>query len=215
MARDPFWNHNTHYHPLALRHASSASSALDVGCGEGLLVRRLRAAGVPHVTGVDLDPAQVARATGGPGIAYLAGDVLDVPDGQFDLVTCFATLHHLGLDDGLTRLAALTAPGGRLVVVGLAAVHTPVDAVASVSAVPVAQVVDRIRGTWDHGSPMTDPVDGYGEVRRAAAVILPGARWRRRLYWRYSIEWRQARSSGGRSPSRPAGRAARARRRPR
>ena len=97
-----------------------------------------------------------------------------MPDGEFDLVTCFATLHHLDLEAGLTRLAALTAPGGHLVVVGLAAVRTPVDAAASVAAVPVAQVVDRVRGTWDHGSPVADPVDGYGDVRRAARAILPG-----------------------------------------
>jgi predicted TPR repeat methyltransferase len=28
-------------HPLALRHAARARSALDVGCGDGLLSRRL------------------------------------------------------------------------------------------------------------------------------------------------------------------------------
>ena len=191
MARDPFWNHNTHYHRLALRHAPEAGTALDVGCGEGLLVRRLREAGVQQVTGVDLDPVEVSRAVGGPGVDFVAGDVLDVPDGQFDLVTCFATLHHLDLEAGLRRLAALTAPGGHLVVVGLAAARTPVDAVAGIAAVPVAQVVDRARGTWDHGSPVVDPVDSYADVRRAARAVLPGVRWRRRLYWRYSLEWRR------------------------
>ena len=191
MARDPFWNHNTHYHRLALRHAPEAGTALDVGCGEGLLVRRLREAGVQQVTGLDLDPAEVSRAVGGPGVDFVAGDVLDVPDGQFDLVTCFATLHHLDLEAGLRRLAALTAPGGHLVVVGLAAGRTPVDAVAGIAAVPVAQVVDRARGTWDHGSPVVDPVDSYADVRRAARAVLPGVRWRRRLYWRYSLEWRR------------------------
>jgi 2-polyprenyl-3-methyl-5-hydroxy-6-metoxy-1,4-benzoquinol methylase len=187
----PFWNHNTHYHPLALRHARTSATALDVGCGEGLLVRRLRDAGVPRVTGLDLDPAEVARAAGGPGISYLAGNVLDTPDHEFDLVTCFATLHHLDLESGLTRLAALTAPGGHLVVVGLAAVRTPWDAATSLGAVPFARLADRVRGTWEHGSPMADPVDGYGDVRRAARAILPGVRWRRRLYWRYGLEWQR------------------------
>ena len=189
MVRDPFWNHNTHYHPLVLRHASSASTALDVGCGEGLLVRRLRDAGVPRVTGIDLDPAQTARAAGGTGITYLTGSVLDVPDAQFDLVACFATLHHLDLDAGLARLAALTAPGGHLVVVGLAAVRSPTDAAASLAAVPFAKVADRVRGDWEHGSPIVDPAEGYSQVRRAARTHLPGVRWRRRLYWRYSLEW--------------------------
>jgi len=190
---DGRWNHNTHYHPLALRFAPRARTALDVGCGEGLLTRRLRAAGVGAVTGVDVDADQIALArerADDDGLRYVVGDVLDVLDGErFDLVTCVATLHHLDLHAGLRRLADLTAPGGHLVVVGLAGVRTPVDAALSLAAVPVAAVVDRTRGTWDHGSPVADPREGYGEVRAAARDALPGVRWRRHLYWRYSLTW--------------------------
>ncbi|MDC7122492.1 class I SAM-dependent methyltransferase [Cellulomonas fimi] len=191
--RDDRWNHNTHYHPLALRLAPQARTALDVGSGEGLLVRRLRDAGVARVTGVDVDPAQVALAraasAGDGGVTYVVGDALDALDGEpFDLVTCYATLHHLPLEDGLRRLAALTAPGGRLVVVGLAGVRTPADLALSAAAVPVAAVVDRTRGVWDHGAAVTDPREGYGEVRDAARRLLPGVRWRRHLYWR-SLTW--------------------------
>ena len=149
------------------------------------------------VPGSGRSPAWTSTRPRSPGqragraSATSPGDVLDVPDGEFDLVTCFATLHHLDLEAGLARLAALTAPGGHLVVVGLAAARTPVDAAASLAAVPVAQVIDRVRGTWEHGSPVADPVDGYGDVRRAARAILPGVRWRRRLYWRYSLEWQR------------------------
>ena len=189
---DGRWNHNTHYHRLALSLAGSASSALDVGCGEGLLTRELRAAGVAHVTGLDLDAEQVARARGQAdgGLRYLVGNVLEVPrDEQFDLVTCFATLHHLDLEDGLRRLRDLVSPGGHLVVVGLARVGSPADAVFSLAAVPAAQVADRARGVWEHGAPVRDPEHSYGEVRTAAQSILPGARWRRRLYWRHSLVW--------------------------
>ncbi|KQY24880.1 hypothetical protein ASD16_05205 [Cellulomonas sp. Root485] len=189
---DGHWNHNTHYHRLALRVAGSASSALDVGCGEGLLTRELHASGVARVTGVDLDPDQVARARSqaDDSLRYLVGDVLEVPrDEQFDLVTCFATLHHLDLDVGLRRLRSLVAPGGRLVVVGLARVGSPTDAALSLAAVPAAMVADRARGVWEHGAPVRDPEHSYGQVRAAARSILPGARWRRHLYWRYSLVW--------------------------
>ncbi|GEK19663.1 class I SAM-dependent methyltransferase [Cellulomonas xylanilytica] len=192
---DRRWNHNTHYHRLPLDLAAGADSALDVGCGEGMLTRELRAAGVPAVTGLDLDPDQVARArslaAGDDGLRYLAGDVLELPRAErFDLVTCFATLHHLDLDEGLRRLRDLVAPGGRLVVVGLASVRTPTDAALSLAAVPAAMVADRARGVWEHGAPVRDPEHSYGEVRTAARSILPGVRWRRHLYWRYSLVWR-------------------------
>lgn len=189
---DRRWNHNTHYHRLALRLAGTASSALDVGCGEGLLTRELHAAGVARVTGVDVDAEQVARARSqaDDGLRYLVGDVVEVPHGeQFDLVTCFATLHHLDLVDGLRRLRDLVSPGGHLVVVGLARVGTPADAALSAAAVPAAMVADRARGVWEHGATVRDPEHTYGEVRTAARSILPGARWRRHLYWRYSLVW--------------------------
>ncbi|WP_456788625.1 class I SAM-dependent methyltransferase [Cellulomonas sp. P5_C5] len=191
---DRRWNHNTHYHRLALRLAAGARSALDVGCGEGLLTRELRSAGVAAVTGLDLDADQVSRARslarGDDGLTYLVGDVLELPqDKQFDLVTCFATLHHLDLDEGLRRLRALVSPGGHLVVVGLARVRTPTDAALSLAAVPAAMVADRARGHWEHGAPVRDPEHSYGDVRTAARSILQGVQWRRRLYWRYSLVW--------------------------
>src|SRR5690554_7950964 len=110
------WNHNTHFHPLALGGVSSSTRALDVGCGEGLLTRELRAAGAAAVLGVDLSPEMVAeareRAGRDPGLEYLVADFLAMPvTEQFDLVTCVATLHHVDLATGLRRLRELTAPG--------------------------------------------------------------------------------------------------------
>ncbi|MFE4465423.1 class I SAM-dependent methyltransferase [Oerskovia sp. NPDC056781] len=80
---DPYWNHSTHYYPVLARLVGPGTrTALDVGCGEGLLTRRLRAAGAVEVLGLDLDPEQVDRARraagGSPsGLDYLAGDVLE------------------------------------------------------------------------------------------------------------------------------------------
>src|SRR3954451_21396418 len=66
-------------------------TALDVGCGAGLLAEPLARLGA-NVTGVDASPeliavaAEHASATG-LEIAYRAADILDV-EGQLDLVTC-------------------------------------------------------------------------------------------------------------------------------
>ena len=188
------WNHNTHFHPLALRHAAGSRSAVDVGCGDGLLSRRLVDAGVATAVGIDADERQVALARQLAGrddrLRFLHGDALELPEGErFDLVTCFATLHHIGLEAGLRRLAELTAPGGRLVVVGLAAARAPRDFVTDLATFPVAAVTHRLRGVWEHGAPVADPDHSYDTVRRVASALLPGARFRHRLYWRYSLEW--------------------------
>jgi len=192
------WNHNTHFHPLVLRGLRPGATALDVGSGEGLLTRRMLAAGADHVTGLDASGPMVelarALSAGEPRSAdldYVVADVLDATHvGTFDLVACVATLHHLGLDRGLERLRELTAPGGRLVVVGLARPSTPLDRTLSAWSVPANRVATASRGYWEHPAPVRDPDETYADVRAAAARSLPGSTFRSRLYWRYTIEWR-------------------------
>ena len=104
-------------------------------------------------------------------------------------MTCFATLHHLDLDAGCGVCAASSPPAAAWSSSGSPASRTPADAALSLAAVPAAMVADRAAGVWEHGAPVRDPEHSYGEVRAAARSILPGARWRRRLYWRYSLVW--------------------------
>ena len=189
------WNHNTHFHPLAVRHVAPATSALDVGCGEGLLTRQLAAAGAARVLGVDVEPAMVAEARsrapeGASGLDYREGDFLAMPvEGRFDIVTCVATLHHVDLATGLRRLRELTAPGGRLVVVGLARTSGAADLALSLASAVVDPIVKARRGYWEHPAPLADPEHSYADVGASAARELPGARFRRRLFYRYSLEW--------------------------
>lgn len=194
MAQTSTWNHNTHFHPLALRAVTPRTRAIDVGCGEGLLTRQLRAAGAARVLGIDLEPTMAAQARtladGDASLEYRAENFLTMPLAErFDLVTCFATLHHVELAAGLTRLRELTAPGGRLVVVGLARTAGPLDVALSLASVAVDPVVKAVRGYWEHPAPVADPDHSYADVAAAAARTLPGARFRRRLYYRYSLEW--------------------------
>jgi predicted TPR repeat methyltransferase len=59
---DP-WDHNTHHHGAIIKVIRAGSeSALDVGCGQGALTRRLRDV-VPHVTGIDRDERSTCSVT--------------------------------------------------------------------------------------------------------------------------------------------------------
>lgn len=118
------WNTNIHYHRRILDAVpSGARTALDVGTGNGLLAAELRAHGA-DATGIDSDAAVLdsARREDG-GVTWVRGDVMTYPFplASFDVVASVAAIHHLpGLDRALARLAALTAPGGVVAVVGLA-----------------------------------------------------------------------------------------------
>lgn len=94
-------------------------TALDVGCGAGLLAEPLARLGAA-VTGVDAAPELIEAARthageAGLAIRYVAGEVADIP-GQFDLVTALEVVEHVA-DPGtfVRQLAQRLAPGGLLV----------------------------------------------------------------------------------------------------
>ena len=94
-------------------------SALDVGCGAGLLCEPLARLGAT-VTAIDAAPEVIAVArehAAGQGleIDYRVGDVQQLA-GTFDLVTSMEVIEHVA-DPGafLTALAARLAPGGLLI----------------------------------------------------------------------------------------------------
>ncbi|MGA5561080.1 class I SAM-dependent methyltransferase [Streptomyces platensis] len=197
-ATQPYWNHNVHYHRLVLDAVpDGCGRALDVGCGDGLLVRKL-AGRVREVTGVDRSAAMVRlareRSARVSHTDYVEADFMTpdgLPPGGFDLLTAVAVVHHLDFAAAVHRMAELLAPGGRLVLVGLARNRTPLDWALSGAGVPAARFLARRHGgkTGPPEMPVMDPAMAWGEVRRAARECLPGSRFRRHLLWRYSLVW--------------------------
>jgi len=97
--------------------------ALDVGCGDGALVRFMTREGA-EVLGVECSEAQLAacRAAGpAGGERYLEGrgEALPLGDSTFDLVVYFNALHHVPpavQGRALEEAGRVLAPGGRLLV---------------------------------------------------------------------------------------------------
>ena len=96
---------------------------LDVGCGQGAYVGRMRELGFA-VEGIDMSDGQVRLATrnvGGEGIVRV-GSVLSIPapDASFDFAYIINVLHHLGSVDeqrrAFTELLRVLKPGGLLFV---------------------------------------------------------------------------------------------------
>jgi 2-polyprenyl-6-hydroxyphenyl methylase/3-demethylubiquinone-9 3-methyltransferase len=98
-------------------------TALDVGCGAGLLAEPLARLGAT-VTGIDAAPELIAVAREHAAamrleIDYRAGDVHEL-EGQFDLVTCMEVIEHVA-----DPAAFLKAVAKRLAPVGLLVLSTP------------------------------------------------------------------------------------------
>ncbi|ASR35060.1 methyltransferase [Prauserella marina] len=200
----PF-NHNDCYHPLLLRHLpEGARTALDVGCGGGRFARGLAARGL-DVTAVD--PAtgmiDIARALGSRGtgsIEYRTADItaMDLPEGHYDFISCLASLHHVPFST-VSALRAALAPGGVLVVLGLARPSAPGDWAKWLSASPVNMAArllvhagERINGGSDPHpqAPVRHWSMTMNGVRREADRLLPGSTVRTLLFWRYLLTYR-------------------------
>lgn len=113
-AVDAHWGTQGSVRPLA------GKSALDVGCGAGLLCEPLARLGA-DVTGIDAAPenamAAAAHAEGaGLDIRYMTGEVGALDIGTFDLVTSMEVLEHVADKQAfVAALAARLAPGGLMV----------------------------------------------------------------------------------------------------
>jgi 2-polyprenyl-6-hydroxyphenyl methylase/3-demethylubiquinone-9 3-methyltransferase len=98
----------------------AGKSALDVGCGAGLLCEPLARLGA-RVTGVDAAPENVAAARAhasraGLTIDYRAGELAALSGRRFDLVTSLEVVEHVADPAAFVRgLADAVADGGLLI----------------------------------------------------------------------------------------------------
>jgi 2-polyprenyl-6-hydroxyphenyl methylase/3-demethylubiquinone-9 3-methyltransferase len=133
------------------RSPLAGKTALDVGCGAGLLTEPLARLGA-KVTGIDASPEVIAVARQhaeamGLGVDYVVGDVQEL-EGEFDLITCMEVIEHVADPAAfLHALAARLAPGGLLIM------STPnATARSRFMMITLAEGLGRIpRGTHDFG----------------------------------------------------------------
>ena len=200
-------DHNALYHRYLLRHVPrTCERALDAGCGTGTFARLLadRAA---RVDAIDLAPGMIAAARRRFGqhanIQFEVADFMERPlgEGAYDVIASVATLHHLPLAPALARLAAALRPGGTLLVLDLldprGLRELPRNALAWLVARTHALATKgprtprAVRQAWDeHGR--RDRYDSWPSIVGTYDALLPGARLRRHLLWRYSAVWRKA-----------------------
>jgi demethylmenaquinone methyltransferase / 2-methoxy-6-polyprenyl-1,4-benzoquinol methylase len=106
---------------LAVRESvRPGDRVLDACCGTGDLALAARDAGAGEVVGADFSEPMLERARRkGPDLEWVRGDLLALPfaDGSFDVATCgFGIRNVEDLEAGLSELARVLRPGGRLAV---------------------------------------------------------------------------------------------------
>lgn len=214
LSADNGWTQNNHYHDFLLRSVpAKCASALEIGCGTGAFSRRL-AQHAQNVLALDLSPEMIRLArqcsTQFPNIEFQIADVIawSFPSEAFDCIASLATLHHLPLRETLLRMKDSLKIGGVLLVLDLFErarnVFKPeglFDSALNAVAIPTSVSLRllhhgrllpprEVRAAWAaHEQHDTYPT--MSEVRALCAEILPGAKLRKHLLWRYSIVWQK------------------------
>src|SRR5688572_10439099 len=96
-------------------------SVLDIGCGEGWLVRALVAQGVQRAVGVDVVPALIEQAQAAGGGEFRVASYKDIARGDLDLtvdvaVANFALIGKEAVDALIRASPSLLRPHGALIV---------------------------------------------------------------------------------------------------
>ena len=200
--------HNDHYHNFLLRHLpSNCHDVLEIGCGTGGFARRL-AERSEHVLALDLSPEMIRLAREHsvqfPNIDFQLADVGDVPFpiASFDCIATIATLHHLPFPEMLLKMKTALKPGGVLLVLDLFEPAGLSDSLLNLLAVPVStslrlihhgRLLPRreVRDAWA-AHERHDLYPTMSEVHALCTSVLPGARIKKHLLWRYSIVWEKA-----------------------
>jgi len=149
----------------------AGKTALDVGCGAGLLCEPLARLGA-GVTGVDAAEENIAAATihataAGLPVTYYHGELGALGLGQFDLVTSMEVLEHVADKPAfVAQLAAHLKPGGLMVL------STPNRTLASRALlVGAAEMLGAVPKGTHHWSDFATP-DDLRELLAGAGLAM-------------------------------------------
>ena len=201
------WNHNDHYHDFLLKQLPPhCTYALDIGCGTGAF-SRLLARRSDRVLALDLSPQMIRvakeRSKQYSNIDFQVADAMtwEFPTEQFDCVASIAMLHHLPIEGTLLKMREALKINGTLIILDLFRAEGLSDALTSTLAVP-AHIILRfiktghlrepreVQEAWaEHGR--SDSYPTLSQIRQVCAAVLPGAKVRKHLLWRYSITWKK------------------------
>lgn len=201
------WNHNDHYHNFLLRQLPPhCTDALDIGCGTGVF-SRLLARRSDRVLALDLSPQMIRiareRSEQYSNIDFQVADAMtwEFPSEQFDCVASIATLHHLPFEETLLKMKAALKINGTLIILDLFNAEGPSDVLTNTLAMS-AHIILRlvktgrlrepceVREAWaEHGR--SDSYPTLSQIRQVCASVLPEAKIRKHLLWRYSIIWKK------------------------
>ena len=189
------WNHNSAYYPWVQKKTSSCRTVLDVGCGDGSLALFLDD-GTKRIVGIDSAHHCIEKARSvenGGTVEFICCSFKDFTQNtSFDAVVFVASIHHMDMTKALQKAKSLMAPGGKLLIVGLAKPSTIIDWALEVARVLPSKILSafhHMQASEELSLPTAYDYPTMKEIRRIVKIELPRAKIHYALYYRYLLEW--------------------------
>ena len=192
----PYWNHNTAYYGWIKKQLSGCKAVLDVGCGDGSLLRFLSDS-AETLVGIDIDE-QCLTAAGNSApenCRFVCCSFADFQsDARFDAVVFVASLHHMEMRSSLRKAVDLLNEKGRIIIVGLADPFSLKDhIIEGLRVVPslISSRLHHMKAPEQLGIPTSYALPDMRHVRSVVSQMLPGATIRYGLHYRYLLSWQK------------------------
>lgn len=199
MCSTPYWNHNAAYYDWVKNSTINCNDILDVGCGDGSLVRYLDD-GKRSIIGIDIDEKCIKCALTGDrhdpaNTQFIRGDFETYCfQKRFDAVIFVASIHHMDMTAALNKAKSILKPDGMILIVGLAKPSNFLDWVVEVLRVIPCAIVSKIRhmqSSEKNNIPVSYHFQKMNDIRVTANTLLPSAKIKYGLFYRYLLWWKK------------------------
>lgn len=191
-----YWNHNTAYYKWIKQQVSTRSFILDIGCGDGSLIRFLEDGSKKRFVGIDRNESCITKAKKqslSSSSQFIGCDFENyTPEISFDAILFVASLHHMDMSAAIKKAKSLLSANGILLIVGLAKPSTAKDHVIEALRILPCKIISKCKHMHpceDLQIPVSYHLPLFNEVRNLASTELPHCTIRQGLYYRYLIAW--------------------------
>lgn len=196
MRNPAYWNHNVAYYHWIKKMTIACREILDVGCGDGSLVRYLDD-GKRMLVGIDVDEECIKYAlheAASDHVQYICSRFEAYGfEKKFDAVVFIASIHHMDMKAALRKAKSILKPQGLILIVGLAKPSNCIDwAVEALRVIPcrILSKIKHMQSSEENNIPVSYHFQELNEVRATANRLLPSFNIKYGLFFRYLLWWK-------------------------
>ena len=193
------WNHNYAYHNWIKSNIEENSTVLDVGCGDGTLVYKIKNI-CKKVYGIDTSKKSIDTANKDnkyDNVTFINDDFIkrDFGNIKFDSIIFVASIHHMNMERALIKAKELLNNNGKIIIVGLSKPSSVIDNIIELLRVIPSFIISKIKGNktseemnieTNYDFPTSD------EVRDICKKILKtNYKMKYALHYRYLLLWKK------------------------